>query len=69
MPHMPEGDKPMKDIFAVAEGLRGGYHQLLQELPEFLRRYVRFCKSKLESADLHSVWSALNLSREAGCGH
>ena len=63
-PHLVNPEEELKDIFAVIEGLRGGYNQLVQHLPEFLRRHVRFADCGVEDAVLEELWQALGVTPE-----
>lgn len=66
-PHLSNPDEDLKDVFAVIAGLRGGYGQLVQHLPEFLRRHVRFSDACPGEAVLAEVWQALGVVPEDGC--
>jgi hypothetical protein len=59
-----EGDDSLRNIYAVVAGLRAGYSELLQALPGFLQRHVRFVASDLDSAILTQFWQALDVPHE-----
>ena len=64
--HLPGegGDSGLRDVFAVVEGLRGGYMQLIEKLPFFFRTHVSFCRSTLGDEALRQFWAALHISTD-----
>ena len=61
---LSDGQDSLRNIYAVVEGLRHGYSELLRALPRFLEGHIRFVESDLDPAILATFWRALDVPHE-----
>lgn len=61
---LPQGEDSLKEVFAVVEGLRGGYDLLVGHLRQFLHEYVAFVDDSPAPDDLRQLWQAFSIAPE-----